>query len=146
MLEQITLEDLQNCSAMSRIMDDDREFLIRMRARVEGTTSAIRPVVVASGVSDKIGNAIANIDALERRIADRAVAYTAHVLAVDTAIGVLLDDRLLGVVRAYYIDGLTMDEVAENNSYSRSRCYDFLNEALEALGIEKVRTKSDGDV
>ena len=145
-LENILLEDLQECSAMRRIVDDDKEFLIRMRAHVEGTTSVLRAVPISGGTKDKIGEAVANIDALEARIAKREAAYTGHLLAVENIIGQLLDDRHLRIIRLYYIEGKTMDEVAVSESYSRSRCYDFLNEALETLGIDKVRTKSDDEV
>ena len=102
--------------------------------RPEGvrTVDTTRPYVSGGGVSDTVA------DLVELAELDREIAATvAAIEAVDRVLAQLQQDEA-AIIRAWYIDRATKDEIASRLNYSStSTIYAHLNKAVSAFAVLK---------
>lgn len=126
----MTKRDLQKYLLVDAQID---ELILERRTIMDRATSitpAINGMPHAPGVSDKIGNAIAILDGMDKKIVDKIDELREEKEKIEAAIYSIPDDRLIILMRYRYIQGLTWEEIAKNMNIELRRAYSLHNSAL----------------
>lgn len=126
-----TLSERGNLDRALVNLERRREAVIRRAGPHEiRVTDYSRPYVSGGGANDAL------TDCLELAEINREIALTRETIGhVDTVLG-QLDPADADLLRAWYIDHLTKEEVAERINYSSSSTiYDLRNKAVSAFAI-----------
>lgn len=85
-----------------------------------------------SGNNDALDNLLDKKSKLERQYWEKVTALTEEIEAIESAIE-RLDPRERTLIRLYYINGLTWEQVAVEMSYSWRQVHNIHGKALEQL-------------
>ena len=122
----------KNCACVHRLekklaLLDDRIISIKS-PNFSGMPRGGQPVTLADLISDK--------DELEKRIErlkNKGRQIKSEILEeIDT----LEDSRYCEILEAYFIDGLSMEDIAENEGYSVRQIYKLYSEAINILLVK----------
>ena len=101
--------------------------------RATKITPALNGMPHAPGVSDKICNAVAVIDSIDQKIADKMTELREEKERIEMAIANIPDARLRILMRYRYIQGLTWEKIAEKMDIELRWTYYLHNRALEDI-------------
>lgn len=96
-------------------------------------TPALNGMPHATGVSDKIGNAVAIIDSIDQKIAEKMTELREEKEKIERAISCVQDIRLQTVLRYKYICGLTLERIAEKMDVSERHIIRMHMSALDKI-------------
>ena len=131
----ITEDDLKICRALVLEADDIRHRLDVLKAQIEGKSPFLSWAPGGTGTVDNTGRAVCNIDTLERLWGERIAMALLHVTMVEEALWDIPKPEARMVMRLYYIDGLTWEQVEAEAHYGQRQCRRLRDYALVVLGI-----------
>lgn len=136
----LTIDDMENCASLAREVNDIRERLARIHSNLERTTPVLREQP-GSGAQpkDKLCEGIVLLDTVERMYAKKISKHLSRVVWIEKAMDTLTLPMQRSIVRLYYIDGLTWDELADKVHYSVKQCQRMRDRALQTMGVDLKR-------
>lgn len=115
------MDELRNIKALRADIEALQNRRARLWASMEGLSPRPRQGSRGTAVRDRMATAVARLEELDCLILERIVAAESRALEIESII-----DALPGIqrriIRLYYIDGLTWEEVAKVEHYSSRRC------------------------
>lgn len=126
------IEDLKRIRSynadMKRLEEQQKECIERAR----GLTRQLNGMPHGSGVRDTIGDAVARIDELERRIADEIVGLIeTRTRILEMLSGLTAEERQ--VIQYRFFDGYKVARIASRMGYERKQISRFQRSAIEKL-------------
>ena len=131
----LTEHDLLDCRVLVQEANDLRYRLGVLRAQADGVCSALAWSPHGTKTADHTGDVVCNMDKIERLLVDKVVKILAHIQRVEEAIHKLSKPEARIIMRLYYIDGYTWEQVEEKAHFSRRQCIRLRDYALVAMGI-----------
>ena len=124
-----------------RYRDADKLFrqltcrLEEARTAARRTTQNFSPTPSGSGDGQSLARAIEREDDLERQVAFQLAECNALFEEIDEALQQLPDHRDYTVMKKYYLDVLTWEQVARDMNYSLGMIFIIRRRALEQLQL-----------
>ena len=124
-----------------RYRDADKLFrqltcrLEEARAAARHITQNFSPTPSGSGDGQSLARAIEREDDLERQVSFQLAECNALFEEIDEALQQLPDHRDYTVMKKYYLDGLTWEQIARDMNYSLSMIFIIRRKALEQLQL-----------
>lgn len=126
----MTKRDLQKYLLVDAQIDELILERCALMDRATKITPALNGMPHAPGVSDKIGNAIAILDGIDKKIVDKIDELREEQEKIEAAIYSIPDDRLIMLMRYRYILGMTWEKIAESMNIKLRQAYYMHNSAL----------------
>lgn len=105
------------------------------RAAARRTTQNFSPTPSGSGDGQSLARAVEREDDLERQVAFQLAECNALFEEIDEALQQLPDHRDYTVMKKYYLDGLTWEQIARDMNYSLGMIFIIRRKALEQLQL-----------
>lgn len=102
-------------------------------ARATDTAAKLRPVVAASGASDKLGEIVAAAVDAQAGVLESSAQIDAQLREVLAAIEAVPDERQRLVLTLRYVRGLSWTQIQEAMHYERTQVYVLHGRALAAV-------------
>ena len=124
-----------------RYRDADKLFrqltyrLEEARTAARHITQNFSPTPSGSGDGQSLARAIEREDNLERQVAFQLAECNALFEEIDEALQQLPDHRDYTVMKKYYLDGLTWEQIARDMNYSLGMIFIIRRKALEQLQL-----------
>lgn len=124
-----------------RYRDADKLFrqltcrLEEARTAARRTTQNFSPTPSGSGDGQSLARAIEREDNLERQVAFQLAECNALFEEIDEALQQLPDHRDYTVMKKYYLDVLTWEQIARDMNYSLGMIFIIRRKALEQLQL-----------
>lgn len=124
-----------------RYRDADKLFrqltcrLEEARTAARRTTQNFSPTPSGSGDGQSLARAIEREDDLERQVAFQLAECNALFEEIDEALQQLPDHRDYTVMKKYYLDVLTWEQIARDMNYSLGMIFIIRRKALEQLQL-----------
>lgn len=124
-----------------RYRDADKLFrqltcrLEEARTAARRTTQNFSPTPSGSGDGQSLARAVEREDDLERQVAFQLAECNALFEEIDEALQQLPDHRDYTVMKKYYLDVLTWEQVARDMNYSLGMIFIIRRKALEQLQL-----------
>lgn len=124
-----------------RYRDADKLFrqltyrLEEARVAARRTTQNFSPTPSCSGDGQSLARAVEREDDLERQVAFQLAECNALFEEIDEALQQLPDHRDYTVMKKYYLDGLTWEQIARDMNYSLGMIFIIRRKALEQLQL-----------
>ena len=119
-----------------------RQLFRQLTYRLEEARTAARhitqnfsPAPSGSGDGQSLARAIEREDNLERQVAFQLAECNALFEEIDEALQQLADHRDYTVMKKYYLDGLTWEQIARDMNYSLGMIFIIRRKALEQLQL-----------
>lgn len=129
----ITKQELQKYLQIDAQIDELIVERCALMDRATKITPALNGMPHAPGVSDKIGNAVAIIDSIDQKIADKMTELREEKERIEHAISCVQDVRLQTILRYKYINGMTLEQIAEKMDMSERHIIRMHISALEKI-------------
>lgn len=124
-----------------RYRDADKLFrqltyrLEEARTAARHITQNFSPTPSGSGDGQSLARAVEREDDLERQVAFQLAECNALFEEIDEALQQLPDHRDYTVMKKYYLDGLTWEQIARDMNYSLGMIFIIRRKALEQLQL-----------
>ena len=105
----------------------------RWRSKAEKMSAEIHLAPAGGGNGRSMENAIAKIESLTAKLWDQRAEMVELRNRIGDAISAVSDDRLKDLLRLRYIEGLTLERIAEDMNYSFRQVTRMHGQALEKI-------------
>ena len=129
----MTKRDLQKYLLVDAQIDELILERCALMDRATNITPALNGMPHAPGVSDKIGNAVAVIDSIDQKIADKMTELREEKEKIERAISCVQDVRMQTVLRYKYICGISLERIAEKMDMSERQIRRIHMSALDKI-------------
>lgn len=129
----ITKHELQRYLQIDAQIDELVAERCALMDRATKITPALNGMPHAPGVSDKIGNAVALIDSIDQKIAEKMTELREEKDKIECAISCVQDVRMQTVLRYKYICGMTLERIAEKMDVSERHIIRMHMSALDKI-------------
>lgn len=129
----ITKHELQRYLQVDAQIDELMVERCALMDKATNITPALNGMPHATGVSDKIGNAVAIIDSIDQKIADKMTELREEKEKIERAISCVQDVRMQTVLRYKYICGMTLERIAEKMDMSERQIRRIHMSALDKI-------------
>lgn len=132
----MTKQELKEYYWIRRNITKSEHRLMELEAAAIKITTQLKKkhdaIVGRGNTSDKVGNAVADIEAAREKLAEQILASYAVLAEIEKAIGVL-PARECYLIRARYIELLSWEQIAVDMNYSWQWVHKIHSSALEML-------------